>query len=350
MEISNELGRLLVCSANANDVYMLRGLLLGNDYEVQVCSTFEELMEQLHKEAPHVLLFDETISLEQAAEICALRGEDSKLSCLQIMGIVPLMNMEDECGLYKCGVDSVVYKPMNSEQILNRVGAAFERSLLLEDREVFGEDAGKFFKKLEKSRTQNSDIEIERRAFENLLLTLSSAFHDREISSAGHPERVAENAKRLGQRLGMSEEEQDILYKGGLLHDIGMVKVPRDILHKNGALDNSEYEVVKNHTVWGEELCLCLPSLKKVLPLVRSHHERMNGSGYPDRLKGESIPTAVRIIAICEVYDALISDRPYRPGLSREDAVKSLLLQAKNELLDKALVDEFVAMLEEAEK
>ena len=340
---NNVLGCLLVCSGNTNDVNMLRGLLLSNGYSVQVCSTFEKLMEQLQKQVPHVLLFDDTITGEQAAEICALRSKDTTLACLQIMGIVQFMHLDTENYLYKCGVDSVVYKPMNGEQILNRVSAAFERSTFLEDRAVFGDKPVDVVK----SVCDESALTEERKGFEKLLFTLNSAFHGREISSAGHPERVAANAKRLGQRLGLSEEDLSILYKGGLLHDIGMVKVPYDILSKNGALDNSEYEMVKNHTVWGEELCKSLPSLKKVLPVVRNHHERMNGSGYPDGLKGEEIPVVVRIIAICEVYDALICDRPHRPGFSHADAVKSLSMQAKNELLDKDLVDAFIKMLDE---
>ncbi|MDO5297143.1 MAG: HD domain-containing protein [bacterium] len=345
MEINNALGRLLICSANTNDVFMLRGLLLGSGYNVQACSSFEKLMLQMQKEAPHVLLFDDTISRENVKEICALRTKDSKLACLQLIGIVPFMNLEYECCLYKCGADSVVYKPMNGEQILNRVGAAFERSIFLEDREMSGEKTFELGKQLGDDKA----VEAERKSFEELLFTLTSAFHGREISSAGHPERVAENARKLGKRIGLSEAEQLLLYKGGLLHDIGMVKVPRAILYKNGALDNSEYEIVKNHPVWGEELCRPLRSLRDVLPLVRHHHERMNGSGYPDGLKGEEISILVRIMAICEVYDALISDRPHRPGFNREDAVSSLLMQAKNDLLDKELVEAFIQMLDEIE-
>lgn len=322
LELIKDIGYVLVCSANTNDVHMLRGLLSGNNYSVQSCTSFYALMSQIQRQIPRILVLDETVSIENVTEICGLRDSDAYLSAMQIIGIVPIMNVEYESALFKCGIDDVIYSPMSSDQVVNRVNASFERSVFLEERD----------------------------GFEKLLFSLTSAYYARETSSAGHPERVANNARRLGKRLGMSEQEQTILYKGGMLHDIGMIKIPRNLVHKNGAFSNNEYEIVKTHTIWGERLCRPLRTLEKVLPLVRHHHERMNGSGYPDGLKGEEIPEAVRIMAICEVYDALISDRPHRPGLSEEEAIDCLSAQAKNGLLDRDFVEAFIKMLDEDEQ
>ena len=259
-ELIKDFGYVLVCSANTNDVHMLRGLLSGNHYSVQSCTGFYALQAQIQRQIPRILVFDDSMTLDDIAELCRMRDSEPYLHIMQIIGIVPIMNVEYERSLWKCGIDSVIYSPMSSDQIVNRVNASFERSVFLEERD----------------------------GFEKLLFSLTSAYYAREHSSAGHPERVADNARRLGKRLGMSEAEQTVLYKGGMLHDIGMIKIPRDIIYKKGALDINEYEIVKTHTIWGERLCRPLRALDKVLPLVRCHHERMNGSGYPDGLRGDA--------------------------------------------------------------
>lgn len=321
MGMYKNLGYVLICSNQINDVYMLRGLLQGNGYNVQTCNSFYTLMSQIKRQIPSLIIFDRTLTPKEIEELCLLREQDAYVASMQVMGIVPQMDFEYENSLYACHVDNVIYSPFNSTQVMRRVGDSFERSVYLEEKD----------------------------GFEKLLFSLTSAYDARETSNAGHPERVANAARRLGKRLGMSEEDQIILYKGGMLHDIGMVKVPRDILEKHGVLDNNEYEIVKTHTVWGERLCSRVRSLEKVLPLIRHHHEQIDGSGYPDGLKGDQIPEKARVMAICEMFDALSCDRPYRPRLSRERVIKVLEEYAERNWLDKEFVAEFVKMLAEGE-
>ncbi|MBQ7567957.1 HD domain-containing protein [bacterium] len=317
MELFKNLGYILVCSADTNDVHMLRGLLTGNQFGVQTCSTFYALMAQIKRQIPRIIILDSTVSIENVAELCALRDSDPYIGSMQILCIAPIVNVKEESELFQCGIDGIIYSPMSSSQVINRVNVAFERSIYLEERE----------------------------GFEKLLFSLTSAYDARETNNSGHPERVAQTSRRLGRRLGLSETDQTILYKGGMLHDIGMIKVPRDIMYKHGALDTNEYEIVKTHTIWGERLCSPVRSLEKVLPLVRHHHEMMDGSGYPDGLKGKQIPELARIVAICEVFDALQSERPHRPAMKLEEAIECLQHQAKRNLLDPDFVKEFVEMM-----
>ena len=136
--------------------------------------------------------------------------------------------------------------------------------------------------------------------------------------TAGHSERVTDLAMDIGRELGLPPDEIDLLRRGGLLHDIGKLGVPPSILDKPGKLTEEEFAVIRRHPSKGGEILEPIPNLQKVIPLVSQHHERFDGKGYPNGLSGESISLHARILAVADVYDALFSDRPYRPGWSRE--------------------------------
>lgn len=152
---------------------------------------------------------------------------------------------------------------------------------------------------------------------------------------------LADYAAKLGQNLGVTEEGLEELRLGCLLHDIGKVAIPDSILLKPERLSAEETELVRQHPVTGEKICAPLKSLRRILPMIRHHHERMDGSGYPDGLSGEQIPLQARILQIADVYDALIKDRPYRAALSSEEALEILRREAALGWLDPGLVWKF---------
>jgi len=135
---------------------------------------------------------------------------------------------------------------------------------------------------------------------------------------------VAERARRIGARMGLSPEEQDVLYRGGIIHDIGKIGVPDSILLKPGQLDYEERVKMNLHPIIGDNIVAPLQSSADLRPVIRHHHERYDGTGYPDRLASDQIPLLARIVSVCDAYDALISDRPYRDHLSHEEAVAVL--------------------------
>lgn len=145
------------------------------------------------------------------------------------------------------------------------------------------------------------------------------------VWSAGHAERVTALALALGRRMGVSAAEEDALHRGGLLHDIGKIGVPTAVLDKPGRLDANEAALMRRHPELGERILQPIPAFADVLPIVRSHHERLDGSGYPDGLRGSAIHMLARIVAVADVYDALTFDRPYRPAYPPEVAVSHLL-------------------------
>ena len=161
----------------------------------------------------------------------------------------------------------------------------------------------------------------------------------------GHCARVSSCAVGFAKSLRLRKSEIEALRLGGLVHDIGKMAIPDSILFKPGPLDPEEVRIVKQHPVLGEQMCAQLKSLRHVLPMVRHHHERVNGSGYPDGLRGNAIPQTVRILQMVDIYDALTSDRPYRSNLSMPQALSVLYDEAGRGWLDRCLVSQFASFV-----
>ncbi len=175
----------------------------------------------------------------------------------------------------------------------------------------------------------------------SVVLWLARRVEAKHPLMSGHSERMSNYAVQLGRSLDLPEEDLQELRIACLLHDVGKVAVPDEILLKPGPLNAEETEIVRQHPVTGELICAPLKSLRRILPLIRHHHERMDGSGYPDGLRGYEIPLMAQILQIADIYDALITDRPYRDALSSEDALETLSREAGYGWLDDSLVWKF---------
>jgi len=179
---------------------------------------------------------------------------------------------------------------------------------------------------------------------ENVITTLGLTIEARDPYTAGHCERLARYAVSLGQALNVDEALLKALWLGGFLHDLGKIAVPDHILLKNGPLDMEERAVIQIHPVIGADLVRGMRTLDDVRPIIRHHHERFNGSGYPDGLKGEEIPLGARIMAVVDVYDALCTARPYKPALSHDTAIAMLLQETEDGSWDPDIVRTFITM------
>jgi putative two-component system response regulator len=175
----------------------------------------------------------------------------------------------------------------------------------------------------------------------SVMLSLARSIEARHSLMSGHSERMVSYAMQLGRILDLPEEDLQELRIACLLHDIGKVAVPDKILLKAGALNAEETKIVRQHPLIGEGICAPLKPLRRILPVIRHHHERMDGSGYPDGLRGHEIPLMARILQIADIYDALTTDRPYRYALSSEDALETLNREAGYGWLDDSLVWKF---------
>jgi HD-GYP domain-containing protein (c-di-GMP phosphodiesterase class II) len=179
---------------------------------------------------------------------------------------------------------------------------------------------------------------------EQLIFALAAAAEAKDHLSERHPKRVANTSWRLGKRLGLQESDLIALYRGGLVHDIGKIGVPDAILLKPGPLNTEEERQMREHPVIGERMVKPYPSAADLLCIVRSHHERFDGGGYPDGLAGHKIPLLARIVSICDAYDALASDRPYRVRRNSAEAIETLMRGAGQQW-DRELVSLFLAEL-----
>jgi diguanylate cyclase (GGDEF)-like protein/putative nucleotidyltransferase with HDIG domain len=180
---------------------------------------------------------------------------------------------------------------------------------------------------------------------DELLEVLAEVIDLRDPYVLGHSQNVARNARRIGQELGLNPDQIDAIYKAGLLHDLGKIGIPGEILQKPGMLTSDEYETVKKHPVTGAELIGKCHSLKRLVPIIRHHHEKFDGRGYPDRLRGSEIPIEARVLAMADVVEAMSSDRPYRNALGLEKVIEEVK-EMSGEWLDPQVVDVFLKLAE----
>ena len=179
---------------------------------------------------------------------------------------------------------------------------------------------------------------------EQRIFALAVAAEAKDHFTERHPKRVANTSLRLGRRLGLQESDLVALYRGGLVHDIGKIGVPNAILLKPGPLNAEEERLMREHPVIGERIVKPYASAADVLCIVRNHHERFDGGGYPDGLAGHKIPLLARIVSVCDAYDALASDRPYRARRTSVEAIDALMRGAGQQW-DRELVSHFLAEL-----
>lgn len=216
--------------------------------------------------------------------------------------------------------------------LINQAAVALERSILLEETRHKANEIADAYDQLEQS-------------YDQTLRALTRAQDVRDNDTERHSERVAEMAVRLGMEIGLSVQELKSLERGALLHDLGKIGVPDSILRKTGPLDADEWAEMHKHPEKGAEIIHEIPALYDVLPVIASHHELWDGSGYPMHLRGSEIPLLARIFTVVDVYDAITSSRPYRTALSSEDALEYLKSQA-GKLYDPEIIQRFMAMLQ----
>lgn len=309
--------RILVVDDNQDNVVLMRELLSSRGYEVLTAATAEEAQEVIHRQPPDLILLDVIMPGKSGYELCRELKEDPLTRLIPVVMITGLTDREDKIRGIEAGADDFLNKPIFPEELFARVN-----SLL----------------KLKEFTDELENVET-------VLFSFALGVEARDPYTEGHCDRLSHYASELGRHLGLDEESIIALKRGGVLHDIGKIRIPDEILKKGSNLTPQEWEIMRQHPVIGENICKPLKSLRKVLPIIRNHHEHWNGSGYPDGLRGHDIPLLARILQVVDVYDALRTERPYKPALSHEDSERTMTEEAKSGLWDRELVREFFAML-----
>ena len=315
------LGTVLVADDDEEIRKPMEYVLRLQGYRVLTADDGVQALSVLEEQPVDVALLDASMPRESGFSVC--RAVKSR-SATRLVPIVLMAGSGGGTDIrirgVEAGADDFLNKPVRKEELLARV------------------------KSLVRLKRMGDELETA----ESVLFNLASSIEARDPYTAGHCQRVARYAADLGEQLGLSDELCMALRRGGLVHDIGKVVVPDQVLLKRGPLNAEERRLVESHAATGEQLCAPLKSFRSVLPMIRSHHERLDGSGYPDHLSGDQIPLGARILQIVDVYDALTSDRPYRLALTPEQALATLREEAARGWWDKRLVGELESLLRSA--
>jgi putative two-component system response regulator len=305
---------ILVVDLASSDRTDWKSFLENQGYEVCTAGDKETAMRQCQVLQPDLILLHDTLPEIDALGLCRLLKESPRNELIPIVLIKAASNPTDISRGRHAGAAELWGTCTTVEEGLSRV------QMLLRLNHYIDEQA------------------------KSVVLSLARSIEAKDSLNEGHSTRMAEYAVELGENLGLARQALEELRIACLLHDVGKVAVPDSILMKPGRLSPEEMEIVRVHPVVGERICAPLKSLRRVLPVIRHHHERMDGSGYPDGLRGEQIPLQARIVQIADIYDALVTERPYRMALSSEEALQILDYEVMRGWLHAALVNRFSAI------
>ena len=276
----------------------------------------EEALDSIAREVPDLILLDLRLPGMSGIELCRQLKADRATRLVPIVLLTAEGDLQKRVAGLEAGADDFFTKPVHPRELAARVNSLVRLRRLTEALEHA----------------------------ENMLASLALTIEARDNYTGGHCVRLAMLAVELGERLGLDDEELDALQLGGFLHDLGKIAVPDGILLKPGPLDREQWRIMREHSEVGDRLAAPMRTLLLVRPIIRHHHERVDGRGYPDKLVGQEIPHLAKIMAVVDVYDALRTRRPYKPPHKETDSIRQLEEAARTGHLDPDLVRLFVEM------
>lgn len=296
---------------------LFQKLLTAEGYKVICAEDGIVALDLVRLHRPDVILLDISMPGIDGIEVCRRLKDDPATRLTPVVLVTGLSELQDRIKGIEAGADDFLSKPVHPHELRARVASLSRVKHLI--------DA----------------LDSAEAAFMALALTIEA----RDPTTKGHCERLATRAVLVGRTLGLTPDDLDALHRGGYLHDVGKVGIPDSVLLKAGRLTDAEFALMKRHTEIGDSLCAPLQSLRHVRPIVRSHHERLDGSGYPNGLRGDEIPVLAQVVGIIDVYDAMTSHRPYRAALDPAAATRFLLEEVEQQRFSRMYVDAFLDTL-----
>lgn len=294
---------------------LLEEYLADLGYDVREASDGIEALEAIDSEEPDLVLLDIDMPRLDGVTVCERLKSHPTRRLIPVVILTAFQDRDTRMRGIAAGADDFLTKPFDAQELRTRT------RVLLRDRAL------------------NKRLD----ATESVLRAFARTVEARDLYTIHHAERVGLYAREIGQALGYHDEDLDLLYEGGVMHDLGKIAIPDAILLKPGSLTPEEYAVMQRHSAEGERICLPLRSTAQFLPIIRHHHERVDGRGYPDHLTRDEIPIGARIAAVADAWDAMVSDRPYRAGLG-EDEARSRLSTGAGTQWDGDAVAAFLAL------
>ena len=313
--------RVLAVDDTVQNLELLDGLLTPRGYQVIKASDGREALQKVAECKPHIVLLDVLMPVMDGYETCRKLKENPETRFIPVVLLTALNSVDDKVAGIEAGADDFISKPFQRPELLARVKSLVRVKSLIDE--------------LEDAR--------------NVLYSLAIALDFNDPYTHGHSKRVADLSEKLATYIGLPEKDRDIIKSAGILHDIGKIATDKRVLHKPGALSGTEYDHVKEHPVIGEKICMPLKFAAPILPIIRGHHEKYNGEGYPDGLAGDEIHIGARIMSIVDVFDSLTSVRPYRSDIPSEVAIEVMKAEAVKGYWDKDLLTAFSEMHEKSQ-
>lgn len=297
---------------------LMEAILTREGYKVRATLHPEEALQIIREFSPDLAILDVMMPGMNGYELCKKLKVLSKENYFPVILVTSLNQLSDKINGIESGADDFFSKPFNNIELTTKI-----RSLI----------------KLKR-------LQDELESSENIIFTLAIAIEAKDPYTKGHSERVGNLSSEFASFIGLSETEVINIKKGGILHDIGKIGLSENILHKGHSLSPEDWELVKRHPSVGMEICKPLYSLRQLIPIITHHHERWDGRGYPQGLKGEEIPLSARIVNVIDTFDAMISIRPYRTiCLTKEHVTKIMDNERLLGQWDPYLVKKFLEMV-----
>lgn len=295
---------------------MIRAILELDRYEVFAFPNGQLALEAFEQINPDLVVSDISMPVLNGFELLEAVRKLHSGSVVPFLFLSALSEHDDVYTAKRLGVDDYLFKPFQPDDLLIAVKARLERR-------------------------RAAELFDSHQAHLQTITLLANVIEARDAYTRGHVERVQQAAIELGRALNWSPEDMIILEFGALLHDVGKITTPESVLNKPGQLTPEEVEIMRNHTVAGAHIIESVPHLRPAKPYVLYHHERWDGTGYPEGLSGEGIPREGRLMAIVDVYDALTSNRPYHTGITAREAL-NFLRHGSGKHFDPHMADVFI--------
>ena len=304
---------VLVVDDELSQRELLTELLELEGHEVVSAGDALRASQMIGSQPPDIILLDVNLPYKNGLELCRELKAQEELCLIPVIMVTGMTEAQDRIRGIEVGADDFLTKPIDRFELIARV-----RSLL--------------------KRKEYTD-ELDRA--DNVLMALGSSVEAKDPYTEGHCMRIALYSQELGRAIGLPREDLRALRIAGCVHDIGKIGVPDAILLKKGPLTAAEWDIMRSHTLIGERICRPLRSFQPVLPIIRNHHEKQDGSGYPDGLRGSEVPLLARVMQIADIFDALTTERPYKAALSRDAALQQMQVEVDRGWWDPTLFSIF---------
>ncbi|HEV8211360.1 MAG TPA: HD domain-containing phosphohydrolase [Vicinamibacterales bacterium] len=308
------MGSVLIVDDMPGSARLIESLLAPDGHTIRTAGDGGEALELVRGAPPDLVLMDVMMPLVDGFEACRAIKQNPETRLIPVVLVTSLDDTDSRVRGIEAGADDFVSKPFNGVELRARV-----RSLL---------------------RIKQYTDELD--SAESVIVSLALTIEARDGTTGGHCQRLSRYGSALGRVLGLDADAVSALSRGGFLHDVGKVGIPDAVLLKPGPLTVTEYALMHEHTVIGDRLCGTLRSLRNVRPIVRHHHERLDGSGYPDGLRGDAVPLLAQVMSIADAFDAMTTARPYLPARPAAWAAEELRREASRGWRRMDLVDAFL--------